>query len=809
MDIAKLLSTLTVEEKAALVAGTDFMYTNPIPRLGIPSLCMADGPHGLRKQIEAGDNGITQSEPATAFPTAVATASSWNPDNTYRMGRAIAQECKHYGTGVLLGPGANIKRNPLCGRSFEYFSEDPLLAGKMAAAEVEGIQSKGVGVSVKHFALNNGENYRFMGNSIADMRAIREIYLKVFEHIVKEAHPATIMCAYNQINGSYCAENRWLLTDVLRKEWGFNGLVMTDWGAMKDRVASLKAGLDLEMPGDTGICRRWIIDAIGDGSLSMDTLDAAVQNVLKLVDRYAVQSDDPDFEAHHTLAAEIAADCAVLMRNDGTLPLDKQDHFLVVGELFTKMRYQGAGSSMINAAKVTTPKYAFEESKIDFEYACGYRENSIEPDAALIAEAVRKSEKYNTILVFAGLTDFVESEGCDREHMCLPANQLALLDALVKAGKRIVVILFGGSVVELPFAENVSAILNMFLPGQNGGTAVKQLLFGEKNPCGRLSESWPYTYQEVPFGDQFSKSLREVYKESLYVGYRYYLTAHKQVRYPFGFGLNYSTFAYENMKLAASDGQVTVTCDVSNTGSLDGAEVVQLYVKAPQSTVFKPERELRAFRKVYLKTGERKTVTLVVDVDDLRYFHILEDRWVLESGVYEFQLCHNCESVIWASKIGLQGENIASPYSVETIRAYENADTKKMTDNEFTAMSGMKLPELPPKFPVTPNSRFTDLKQTIMGRILFSAVLSVAHGQRRKAEKMPEGPERDNCMKGALFMQRVLESNSLNSMTMCAGQSFPYNFALGFAALTNGHFLKGILHFCRPIKVPKLPKEHK
>lgn len=357
MNYKKMLKELTLEEKAALVSGTDFMFTNPVPRLNIPSVRTSDGPHGLRVQAEGGDNGVTGSEPATSFPTASCTASGWNPENTYKMGEAIAEEALHYGVDILLGPGMNIKRNPLCGRNFEYFSEDPFLTAKMAGSEVDGVQSKGVGVSLKHFALNNSENYRFLGNSIADMRAIREIYTKAFETVVKKSKPHTVMCAYNRINGTYCSENKWLLKDLLRDEWGFDGAVMTDWGATRDRVAGIKAGLDLEMPGDTDICRKWIIDAVNDGTLAMSDLDEAVKNILRLVERYENNPEcEPNFEKHNELAAEIAEDCAVLLKNDGALPLNKEDKFLVVGDLFEKMRYQGSGSSMINPTKVTSPK---------------------------------------------------------------------------------------------------------------------------------------------------------------------------------------------------------------------------------------------------------------------------------------------------------------------------------------------------------------------------------------------------------------------------------------------------------------------
>lgn len=811
MNLQELLTELTIEEKAALVSGTDFMYTNAIPRLRIPALCMADGPHGLRKQIGTQDNGISRSEPATAFPTAVTTASSWNPDNIRAMGEAIAEECRHYGVHVLLGPGVNIKRNPLCGRNFEYFSEDPLLTGKMGAAEVQGVQSGGVGVSVKHFALNNSENYRFMGNSIVDERAAREIYLKGFERIIREAKPATMMCAYNRINGSYCAENRWLLTDVLRKDWGFDGAVMTDWGAVRDRVEGLKAGLDLEMPGDTAICRKWILDSVKDGTLPMGVLDEAVGNILYLVDTYGKEEDAPeaDFTAHHRLAAEIAADSAVLLKNDGVLPLQENDRMLVVGELFEKMRYQGAGSSMICPTQVVSPKDAFDAHHLSYTYCRGYAENQTTKQPELMQEAVQRAAEYDTILVFAGLTDYVESEGADRENMRLPENQLALIDALIKTGKQIVVVLFGGSAVELPFADRVDAMLHMFLPGQNGGSAAYRLLFGEISPSGRLSESYPVRYEDVPFGEDFGKTQQEVYRESIYVGYRYYLTANKKVRYPFGYGLSYTKFSYDNMQINVRNDVVSVSCTLRNAGRMRGGEVVQLYVRAPESDVFKPVRELRGFQKVYLDPDEERDVTLTVPISELRYYNTAEKRWVLESGCYVFELCADCQTVLLSQTAQLQGETAASPYAAETLDAYAKADVRKMTRAAFEKMSGQTIPPLPPTSPMTLESRFTDLNQSFMGRILFKAVLSVADKQRKEADRLPEGIERDNKVKGAMFLRRILESNSLRSMSMSSGKSMPYNFANGFMELTNGHLLKGIRCFLTPIQVPSLPKDQK
>lgn len=808
MNTEELLKNLTLEEKVALLSGTDFMFTNPVPRLAIPSVRMSDGPHGLRVQTEGGDNGVSGSEPATAFPTAATTASSWNPENTYKLGAAIGKECLHYGVNVLLGPAVNIKRNPLCGRNFEYFSEDPYLAGKMAAAQVNGVQSEGVGVSVKHLALNGAENYRFMGDSVCDMRAIREIYLKAFEIIVKESKPHTLMCAYNKINGTYCCENKWLLSDVLRGEWGFDGLVMSDWGATHDRVKGVAAGLDLEMPGDTAICRKWIMDAVKDGTLKEEDLDKAVMNVLRLVERYENQPKgvEVDWEAHNALSAEIAEDCAVLLKNDGALPLNKEDNLLVVGDLFDRMRYQGAGSSMINPTFLTTPKTAFDREKVNYKFCRGYAENALAPDEKLIAEAVTAAKDYDKVLVFAGLTDYVESEGCDRENMRLPENQLALIDALIKAGKKIAIVLYGGSPIELPFAENASAILDMYLPGQNGGTATYNLLFGVKSPCGKLAETWVKEYKDVPFGDAYVKTINEIYKESVFVGYRYYLTAEKQVRYPFGYGLSYTTFDYWDMQVEETDYEYKASCEIVNNGKYDGAEIVQLYVKAPQG-VFKPIKELKGFTKVYLKAGESKRVEIVIKKADLRYWNVNENKWIAESGEYELQICSDCQTVKLVKVVQITGDNAGNPYSEEVNLIYSTTDFDKISDSLFENMSGLKIPAIPPKKPIRLESRFTDMQSTFIGRILFGAVLSMAERDLKRAKKLPEGQKRDNKIKGAIFLKCILESNSLITMTMAAGKRFHYNFAEGMLYLANGKIFKGISRLCKKIKAPELPKK--
>lgn len=797
MDVNSIIGQLTKEEKATLVAGTDFMYTNSIPRLGIGSVRLSDGPHGLRVQQKNGDNGTSCSDPATCFPTAVTTASSWNPENTYLMGRAMGKEAKSFGIHVILGPAVNIKRNPLGGRCFEYFSEDPYLAGKMGTAEVLGIQSEGVGVSLKHFALNNSENYRFMGDSVADMRAIREIYLKPFEMIVKGAKPETVMCAYNKINGVYCSENKWLLTDVLRDEWGFSGLVMTDWGATHDRLAMLKAGLDLEMPGDTAICKKWILDGLASGELDEAILDNAVRNVLTLIAKHENDKrEDADFHMHHLLAKQIAKDGAVLMKNDGTLPLCMDGEFLAVGELFEKPRYQGAGSSMINPMFISTPKSAFDASGVKYTYARGYRENETEVDGTLISEALIAAEKYDSIIAFIGLTDYVESEGFDREHMRLPDNQLALIDALIKTGKTVSVVLYGGSAYELPFADKVNAILNMHLPGQNGGEAMRELLFGEANPSGKLAESWPMSYSDVPFGENFSKERIEVYKESIFVGYRYYLTRGKKVRYPFGYGLSYTTFEYENMTVEKTADGYRISCDVINTKDIDGAEVVQLYVGKRESVVYRPVRELRGFAKLYLKGKERGTAQFTVKNEDLAFFDVKKNRFVTESGEYIFDICSDCQTVKLSSSVAVDAKNVVSPYSDDVNEIYSSAELESVKDEVFEKILGKEIPQLPPKLPITVESRFSDMKSTFMGRILYNSVLLVAKIDLKKAKRLPEGVERDNKIKGALMLRNILSSNSLISMSMCSGGHFSYNMAKGFADMANGKIISGIRKMC-------------
>lgn len=798
-----MATELTVKEKSALLQGTDFMYTCGVPRLGIPRLSMADGPHGLRKQIGGGDNGVSESEPATAFPTAACVASSWNPENAEKIGSAIGEECRYYGVHMLLGPGVNIKRNPLAGRNFEYYSEDPILAGKFGAAFVRGVQSMGVSACLKHFALNNQENFRFVGNSVADMRTIREIYLKPFEIAVKEGKPGAVMSSYNRINGIFAPENKWLLTDVLRTEWGFDGIVMSDWGGTHDRVAGIRAGEDLEMPGDTAVSLKKVYDALSDGSLSEDEANACVTRILAATERFASASKTESFDRdrHSELAAEVAADSAVLMKNDGTLPLDIAEPVCVIGELFEKMRYQGSGSSMISPTKVVTHKDAFDARGIRYEYARGYSAGVDPAEGKPVAEAVALAGKYDIVLLYLGLTDLAESEGGDRAHMRLPDDQLELVNALMQTGKKIVIVLSGGSPVELPFADGVSAILNLYLPGQCGGEAGTRLLFGEVNPSGKLAETWYKHYADVPYGEEYSKKVNELYKESIFVGYRYAKTAKVKPAFPFGFGLSYTDFEYKNLAVTTENGIVTATLTVRNTGNRDGAEVVQLYVKNNEnSAVFKPESELRAFAKVYLKAGEEKPVTLSFALSDLAFFHAGTNVWTLENGEYTVEIGASCEDIRLTAPLAVTGEKtVTPPYPGTLKRAMSGA--APVTDGTFASLVAAPLPKEPEPLPLTMENRFCDFRKTFMGRILYNAVCGVAKKQLKKAKKMPAGPERDNRIKGAIFLQRIFDTNCVRTLSLSAGKSMPWNIAEGFVQLGNGHFIRGVAAMCKSYKI--------
>lgn len=806
MDIEELLSKLTLNEKSLLIAGTNFMYTYAIKDLKIPSIRMSDGPHGLRVQNGEGDNGVNGSEVATCFPTASIACCSFDRDMMYKIGSSIANEAKYYGINMVLGPGINIKRNPRGGRNFEYFSEDPLLASEMAVMEVKGLQDNNVASCIKHFALNNSENYRFLSDSICDEKAMNEIYLKVFERTIKKSKPAAVMCAYNKINGTYCCENKWLLTDILRNAWHYEGMVLTDWGAMHDRVEALRAGLDLEMPGDTAYCRKMVIDKINNGSLDEKYLNDAVKNILKVVDKYSKQKKVPaDFEKNHEIAIEAACKSAVLMKNEkNILPLKSQEKLLIIGEMFSQMRYQGSGSSMINPYKLVTPETSFNNHLIQYDFCQGYDVNSEEIDYKLEEEAITKSNDFDKVILFAGLTDFTESEGCDRENISLPHNQEVLIEKLAEKGKKIILVLFGGSVVTLPF-EKCAAVLYMGLPGQGGGEAVYKLLFGEISPSGRLAETWIKDYNDLPY-PVFSVNEQEAYKESIFVGYRYYVSKGVKVNFPFGYGLSYTDFQYNNFKVYAKSNHLEVEAEVKNIGEMKGEEVIQIYVEGAKNNLFRPKRELKAFTKISLNPGESKNVKLIIDYEDLKIYSLTDKRFIFPNGEYVISINKDAETVIDSNVVELGYDKINNG-NLALLKPYLNYDISAISNEIYSELFNLNIPVLRNKNHMYIDSRFTDMKRTFLGRILFNTVLSVADKQKKTALKMPKGEERNNRLKGAIFLRRILESNTLISMSMSSGKTFPYNFAEAFMYIANGNLIKGIKCFCKKIQISELPKD--
>jgi beta-glucosidase len=795
-----LLEQLTTDEKILLLEGVDSWRTNPVPRLGIPSLFITDGPHGVRRVLAgAGAFELSAAVPSTAFPTSATLASTWSPAHARAMGAAIGRESAARGVNVLLAPGVNIKRNPLCGRNFEYLSEDPLVSGALGAAFVEGVQSEGVGTSVKHFAGNSSEDFRFVGDSLVDERALREIYLRAFHRIVTRARPATVMAAYNALNGTACSENRELLTTILRDEWGFDGVVMSDWGATRDRVAGLVAGLELDMPGQVPENRRAIRDALADGRLPPGVLDEAVRRMLLLIERCGSPRggiDDPD--GHAALALRIATDGAVLLQNDGTLPLSADAEVLVVGELFERMRFQGAGSSLINPPSVSTPRDAFDRRGVRYRYVRGYRSTFAGRDVELEREALdaAAASGASTVLFFGGLGDLDESEGFDRTSMALAEGQTALLERLLDAGARVVLVLFAGAPVELPFADRLAAVLDMCLPGMRGGEAAAALLYGEANPSGKLTESWPLTAADASSAADYDRGYAAQYYESIYVGYRHYDTAGTALRYAFGHGMSYTRFRYEAAEIAVVDGAVEVGVTIRNVGDRDGAEVVQLYVRNAPSTVFKARTELRAFDRVDLAAGASERVTLSFAVADLAYWDVAEHGWVLENGEYEVLLAASVDDVRARLPLTVaSGRASRSPYPPAVDRDYAQPPTA--VPASFPELLGFRPATRRRSRRLTTETRLGDARASIVGGILYALVVGRLRREYRAALALPDSRERDARVKSGHFLVRMMPNSSLRSLVMSSAGSLRYDTARGLADIAAFHPIRGLRRILR------------
>jgi len=740
---------MTLREKIELCEGKNFWETKEFSQYGIPSMFMCDGPHGLRKQENQNDQlGIYRSVPATCFPAAVTTACSWDEELLEKIGEAIAKEALDQGVGLILGPGVNIKRNPLCGRNFEYFSEDPYLAGKLAAGYINGVQKNGVGACLKHFACNNQEYKRFVSDSVIDERTLREIYLTPFEIAVREGKPKAVMCAYNKINGVYCSDNKKLLTDILRNEWGFEGVVVTDWGAMNDRIAAFKAGCDLNMPGGSHYMEREVLEAVAEGKLDERDIDRSVERIKKMVLEAAQalgKGKDCDYEAHHELARMAAEQSAVLLKNDDDiLPLKEGQKIAIVGRMAENMRYQGAGSSHINPVKLVQPADVLE-SGADVEGA-------------------------DVAIVFAGLPPEYESEGFDREHMRMPEEQERLIEETAAKNPNTVVVLFCGAPVETPWADKVKGILYMGLPGQAGGEAVKNLLYGKVSPSGKLAETWPLKYSDCPSSEYYPQRDGQ-YREGIYVGYRYYDKADVRVRWKFGFGLSYTRFSYTNPEIEGNTVKVTVT----NTGNRAGAETVQLYIAPPRDGIYRPVKELKRFTKIFLKPGESKEVSFILDD---RCFAVWHDGWKVPYGRYTVLVGGNPDGLIMAGEIVVKGEAADIP-DWQPGSWYEKP-CGSPSIGQWERMLGRKyVPYTPQKGKFTMNDTVMDMKESsLVMRIMYMSIKKTIS----KTAK-PGTPEYRMLMEASA-------GSPLRSMQISGGMGSA--LFEGLLAMANGRFIKGL-----------------
>ena len=690
-----LLKKLTLEEKCALLSGAETFKTRGMPEHGIPQIWLSDGPHGLRKQAGESDHlGLNPSVPATCFPTASAVANSWDAVLGEEIGAALGEEAAAQEVSVVLGPGLNMKRNPLCGRSFEYFSEDPYLAGKLAAGYIRGIQSKGVAACPKHFAVNSQETRRMASDSIVDERTLREIYLTGFEIAVKEGHPRSIMSSYNLVNGTYANENKHLLMEILRGEWGFDGAVITDWGGSNDHALGVKNGSTLEMPAPGGDSVRELLAAVESGKISESDIDARLSELLPLVfDTKAALDAAPrefDAAAHHALARRAAEESLVLLKNEGSLlPLAAGSKVAVIGDFAKNPRYQGAGSSMVNSTQVDVLLDKLIDSELNvIGYQQGFDRHG-KPDAALQKSACELATQADTVILCMGLDEIAESEGLDRSNLRLAQNQVDLLQAVAAVNPKIVVVLYSGSVVETPWLDNCQALLYAALGGQAGAGAVADALTGKVNPCGKLAETWPLAYADIPSAADFATRRKTVeYREGLYIGYRYFTTAEKAVRFPFGYGMSYTTFAYSDM--AADEQGVSLT--VTNTGSVAGTEIVQLYVAKKNSELFRPAKELKGFARVTLAPGEKQRITIMLDDKAFRFWNVKANRWEIEGGEYELLVGASVEDIRLCEKISVHGTATVHPYEDRDLDCYYKGNVLSVSDADFEKLLGHPIP---------------------------------------------------------------------------------------------------------------------
>lgn len=783
MRHTEIIEKMTIEEKAAILSGKNVWQSRNIDRLGIPSIFCSDGPHGIRKQAREGDHlGLNPSLPATCFPTAATVANSWDEALCEEIGNALGEEASALGVNVLLGPGLNIKRSPLCGRNFEYFSEDPYQAGKMAASYVRGIQSRGVYACPKHFAVNSQELRRMAMNAVLDERTLREIYLEGFEIAVKEGGAKSIMTSYNEVNGTYANENKHLLQDILRKEWGFDGIVITDWGGSNDHVKGVAAGSNLEMPSPGLDSARQVIKAIEKGQLTMEELDTCVDDllnaVLHLTKNQEAVNKTFDQEAHHRLAGKAAEESIVLLKNDQELlPLKAGCKVALVGDFALVPRYQGAGSSLVKPIKLETMKTAIQDSALTcVGVAQGYLRNG-KPDAALENQAKELAAKADVVLYCFGLDELSETEGMDRSHMKLPSNQIKLLEALAGINPNVVGIISAGSAIEMPWHGLCKAILHGFLGGEAGSGAMLRAVTGEVNPSGRLSETYPVRYEDTPAFRYFpSEERNSEYREGIYVGYRYYDTGKIPVRYPFGYGLSYTTFEYSGLLVTESGVRFTLT----NTGKADGKEVAQLYVSGPGEAVFRPEKELKGFAKVFLKAGESRTVTISFDDKTFRYWNSVTQGFEVEEGQYTVQIGASVADIRLSGTLSVNGTTKELPYVPERLKSYYSGRIRDVPDKEFEALLGHPIPMGKWSGELGLNDALCQMQYAKSS--LARLVCKILAGLKKKSEA--KGKPDLNLL--------FIYSMPFRGIAKMTGGAVSMEMAEGMVLAVNGHYYKGL-----------------
>jgi len=805
-DIKQIISQMTLEEKVSLCSGKNMWELNGIERLGIPSIMMTNGPHGLQKQVGDSDHiGMANSVPATCFPPAVAQAATWNRDLIYKLGEALGEECRQERVGILLGPGINIKRSPLGGRNYDYYSEDPYLAGEIAKQHIKGVQSQGVGTSLKHFAVSNQEFRRMTINVVVDERALREIYLAGFENIVKDAQPWTVMNAYHVLNGEYCSENNTLITEILKKEWGFDGFVVSDWGSVNDRVAGIKVGVDLEMPGPSEDNRDAILKAVRSGDLDEPVLDYALERILTIVFKAAdtLQSDFTyDAQVHHDLARKIAEEGIVLLKNEqNILPIDKNSNVALLGRIAKEPRFQGGGSSLTNPTQVEN-LYDEMVSRLGLEhvtYAPGYPVQDTSPsDDELIAEALEVAQEADVVVVLAGTR---EAEGGDHQDLKLPASHTALIEKVAAENKQVIVLLSNGAPVEMPWVDNVLGIVEGYLAGQAAAGAQADILLGNVNPSGKLGESFPIKLEDNPSHPFFPGGPGTVeYRESIYVGYRYYDSATKDVLFPFGFGLSYTTFEYSDLHLTVDRNNVTASFNIKNTGTRFGKETAQVYVRDLESTVFRPYKELKGFTKVGLQPGEETTVSVELDRRAFAFYDVDQKDWVVETGEFEILVGTSSQDIRLTGAIEIESEQIATPVTKkEKLSAYYDlTGTEFISQDDFETLYGRSLPvnEIPQKGNFTFNTPIGDMSETFIGRQLYNMML--ANVKKMFSSDESEG---ENPMLG--MVAAMLKEMPLRSMLMMSNGALKRGTLDSLLMMINGKGLRGFFSLVKSLVIKK------